>query len=194
MQFWQQRLRKRLWRPQESGQRPAAGTVFFSRIVLLISREENSMFTPLLGILRDAVLTIILRRQKNMDYCLCQVALYLTGIYILLVLYDIWCHYFVNLLRRMEASPGLSLPDNLKIVGGIGQFHVHGHRRECYPRFSPNFIPGAGILLGEVIETLWPDTNRLSDSTRGMSDGHRQEVLDDTMNDSNWNKLTRLGM
>ncbi|KAI1784368.1 hypothetical protein LXA43DRAFT_901757, partial [Ganoderma leucocontextum] len=133
-------------------------------------------------------------QQKNMDYCLCQVALYLTGLYILLALYDIWCFYYVHLFRRIKESPGLSLPTNLEIVGGIGQFHVHGHRRECYPRFSPNFIPGAGILLGEVIESLWPDTNRLSDSTRGMSDGHRQEVLDDTMNDSNWNKLTRLAM
>ncbi|KAI1786131.1 hypothetical protein LXA43DRAFT_1065354, partial [Ganoderma leucocontextum] len=88
-------------------------------------------------------------QQKNMDYCLCQVALYLTGLYILLALYDIWCFYYVHLFRRIKESPGLSLPTNLEIVGGIGQFHVHGHRRECYPRFSPNFIPGAGILLGE---------------------------------------------
>ncbi|KAI1789363.1 hypothetical protein LXA43DRAFT_892969, partial [Ganoderma leucocontextum] len=100
-------------------------------------------------------------QQRNMDYCLCQVALYLAGVYILLALYDIWCHYYIHLPRRIQGSPGLSVPENLDIVRGIGQFHVHGHCRECYPRFSPNFIPGAGILLGEVIESLWPDTNHV---------------------------------
>lgn len=68
-----------------------------------------------------------------MDYCLFMVAADLIGIFYLLVLYDIWCHYFVHLLWRFEESPGLSLPEGLKIIGGIDQFHVHGHRQQCYP-------------------------------------------------------------
>lgn len=127
-----------------------------------------------------------------MDYCLFMVAADLIGIFYLLVLYDIWCHYFVHLLRRFEESPGLSLPKGLKIIGGIDQFHVHGHRQQCYPRFSPNFIAGAGIHVGDIIESLWAETNGIAESTRGMSAAHRQEVIDDCMGDSNWNKQLRL--
>ncbi len=132
-------------------------------------------------------------RQKNMDYCLFQVSQFLHGILLLLVLYDVWCFYYKHLLWRFENCPALSLPDNLTITGGVGQFHVHAHRAECYARFSPNFIPGAGQQLIEFIEPNWIETNEVSGSTRGMSTGHRQEFLDDHMNDSNWYKMTRLG-
>ncbi|RDX39503.1 hypothetical protein OH76DRAFT_1367463, partial [Lentinus brumalis] len=76
-------------------------------------------------------------QQKNMDYCLFWVGQNLAGVLLLLVLYDIWCHYWVHLLRRFSDSPALSFPPGMVISGGIGQFHVHAHRRECYPRFSP---------------------------------------------------------
>ena len=129
-----------------------------------------------------------------MDYALFQVILFIQGLTNLLILYDVWCFYSVHLATRFERSPSLSMPANLKIIGGIDQFHVHGHRKECYPRYSPNFISGAGVQVTDVIESLWVKTNQVSDSTRGMSSGHRQEVIDDIMNDSNWTKLTRIGM
>ena len=84
------------------------------------------------------------------------------------------------------------MPPGLTILRGIGQFHVHGHVATCFPRFSLNFIPGAGVQDGEIIETLWNKTNAVADSTRGMSAAHRREVSDDHMNDSNWMKLTRI--
>ena len=129
-----------------------------------------------------------------MDYSLCQASVFLSGIILLLVLYDIWCHYFVHLAERFRKSPALHLPDGLKLTGGIGQFHVHAHQSSCYPRFSPNFIPGAGVQLGEVIESLWVKLNDISGSTRAMSTAHRQEMLDDHIEDSNWMKLVRLGV
>lgn len=128
-----------------------------------------------------------------MDYTLHQAIVFLDSILLVLVLYDIWCHYSIHLPTRFQNSPNLSLPDGLTITGGIDQFHVHGHKSECYPRYSPNFIPGAGVQVGDIIETLWVNTNQISDSTRGMSSGHRQETIDDIMNDSNWNKLIRHG-
>ncbi|KAI0690384.1 hypothetical protein C8T65DRAFT_523951, partial [Cerioporus squamosus] len=131
-------------------------------------------------------------QQKNMDYCLYWVTQNLAGVVLLTVLYDIWCHYWIHLLRRFSNSPALSFPPGMVISGGIGQFHVHAHRRECYPRFSPNFIPGMGVVKNEIIESLWPDTNDIANSTRGMATGHCQESIDDHMNDSNWMKLTRL--
>ena len=84
------------------------------------------------------------------------------------------------------------MPHGVKIFGGIGQFHVHGHISQCFPRFSPNFIPGAGAVDGEVLETLWNKINAIAGSTSGMSSAHRREVIDDHMNDSNWMKLTRI--
>ena len=130
-------------------------------------------------------------RQKNMDWALFQVFVFLYGIFMVLVLYDIYCFYGVHLLKRFQRSPSLSLPPGLQIIGGIDQFHVHGHQKQCYARYSPHFIPGAGIQLTDVIETLWININQVSDSTRGMTSAHRQEVIDDIMNDSNWNKLIR---
>ena len=133
-------------------------------------------------------------RQKNMDWALFQVFVFLYGIFMVLVLYDIYCFYGVHLLKRFEKSPCLSMPPSLQIIGGIDQFHVHGHQKQCYARYSPHFIPGAGIQLMDVIETLWININQVSDSTRGMTSAHRQEVIDDIMNDSNWNKLIRHSM
>lgn len=128
-----------------------------------------------------------------MDYAVNSVLSSLNGLPSLLIMYDIMCQYFVNFRKRFAQSPMLDLPPGLSILRGIGQFHVHGHVTECFPRFSVNFIPGAGQQDGEIIETLWPQLNAISDSTRGMSTAHRQETFDDHMNDSNWKKLTHIG-
>ena len=127
-----------------------------------------------------------------MDYILHWIFFFLNGLWQILILYDVMCQYMVNLRRRFNSSPHLTMPPGLQILGGIGQFHVHGHITECFPRFSSNFIKGAGMQDGEIIETLWTKTNPTADSTRGMSSAHRREVLDDHMNDSNWTKLTRI--
>ncbi|GBE85939.1 hypothetical protein SCP_0804630 [Sparassis crispa] len=131
-------------------------------------------------------------RQMNMDYSLSNALLTLTGITLILVMYDIMCQYGVHVRKRFRHSAYLRMPFELKIDQGIGLFHVHGHQDCCFQRFSPNFIVGAGMVDGEVIETLWAPTNEVSGSTRGMTRAHRQEVLDDHMNDSNWKKTTRM--
>ncbi|KAI6008480.1 hypothetical protein EDC04DRAFT_2907147 [Pisolithus marmoratus] len=58
----------------------------------------------------------------------------------------------------------------LEIVPAVGKFHLAAHKLSCFPRYSLNFIKGAGHLDGEILETL-------------------QEVYDDHMRDSNWKKL-----
>ncbi|KAI1784147.1 hypothetical protein LXA43DRAFT_1101707 [Ganoderma leucocontextum] len=131
-------------------------------------------------------------RQRNMDYVLNWILAFLNGLTRIVVLYNIMCQYFVHLYDRFSKSPHLHMPPGLSISRGIGQFHVHGHVAKCFPRFSCNFIPGAGVQDGEIIETLWNKTNTIADSTRGMSAAHRREVIDDHMNDSNWMKLTRM--
>nr|VWO96150.1 Amino acid permease family protein [Ganoderma boninense] len=128
-------------------------------------------------------------RQRNMDYILHWIFFYLNGLKRVIILYDIICQFFIHLFARFDKSPHLHMPPGLTILRGIGQFHVHGHMAKCFPRFSLNFIFGAGVQDGEIIETLWNKTNAVADSTRGMSSAHRREVIDDHMNDSNWMSL-----
>ncbi|KAI5981079.1 hypothetical protein EDD15DRAFT_2197779 [Pisolithus albus] len=132
-------------------------------------------------------------RQLNMDYSLTHALSYnMTGIENVLCFYDINCAYMKNLRRHIESSDLLHLPPSLRITAGIGMWHVHGHKKECYTRYSPLFIKGAGWVDGEIIETLWSTLNIVSASTRGMTSPHRQELLDFQMNNSNFMKMIRM--
>ena len=56
------------------------------------------------------------------------------------------------------------------------------------------FILGAGVVDGEIIETLWEPLNHIAPSTWKASLEHRREIIDDHMNDSNWKKLLHMGV
>ncbi|KAI6167873.1 hypothetical protein EDD17DRAFT_1467315, partial [Pisolithus thermaeus] len=132
-------------------------------------------------------------RQLNMDYSLCNALSYnMNGIRNVICFYDINCTYMKNLQRRVDNSTFLEIAPSLRIVAGIGMWHVHGHKKECYARYSPLFIRGSGWVDGEIIETLWSTLNIVSASTRGMTSPHRQELLDFQMNDSNFMKMIRM--
>ncbi|KAI5983613.1 hypothetical protein EDC04DRAFT_2616104 [Pisolithus marmoratus] len=90
---------------------------------------------------------------------------------------------------RVKNSPFLLLPPALEIVPAVGKFHLAAHKLSCFPRYSLNFIKGAGHLDGEILETLWAPFNKISPTVRSMTQAHRQEVYDDHMRDSNWKKL-----
>lgn len=113
-----------------------------------------------------------------------------------IVLYDIVCQWHIHYRERVTKNSGHHLyipPDDVDILYAIGLFHVHGHQASCYPRFAPSFTPGAGMLDGETIETLWSILKGIAGSTRTMATSHRKEVIDDHMNDLNWEKNGRLG-
>ncbi|KAI6004934.1 hypothetical protein EDD15DRAFT_2155191, partial [Pisolithus albus] len=134
-------------------------------------------------------------RQLNMDYSLSNALGYnMTGIKNVLCFYDINCSYMKNLRKRVDNSPFLHIPSSLQIVLGIGIWHVHGHKQECYARYAPLFLQGSGWVDGEIIETLWSILNIVSTSTRGMSSPHCQELLDFQMNDSNFMKMIRIAV
>ena len=126
-----------------------------------------------------------------MDHATCQCLQFanLNGITDVLLIYDIMCQYHVHFYERVAASINMPLLETLKIIKAIGQFHVHGHQEACLYRFSTMFIPGVGIVDGEILETLWSILNGISRSTRTASLAHRMEVLDDHMGDSNWKKV-----
>lgn len=131
-----------------------------------------------------------------MDYCVCESLKYNTAeIRRAVLYYDIMCQYWVNMNKRFHANPYLSLPEDLKHISrAIGLFHVHGHKDECFARYASTFIQGAGMVDGEIIETLWEPLNPIAPSTRKASPQHRREIIDDHMNDSNWKKLLGMGV
>ncbi|KAI6102310.1 hypothetical protein EV401DRAFT_1893973 [Pisolithus croceorrhizus] len=98
------------------------------------------------------------------------------------------CQWSVNFRSRVKNSPSL-LPPALEIVPVVGKFHLAAHKLSCFPRYSLNFIKGAGHLDGEILETLWAPFNKISPTARSMTQAHRKEVYDDHMRDSNWKKL-----
>lgn len=129
----------------------------------------------------------------NMDYCFTQALKQCEQCKAVCHYYDINCSYWEHFLERCEDNEFLEKPEHMMFYQGIGLFHVHGHQDECFPRYAPSFITGAGQLDGEIVETLWPPLNKISGSTRYMTKAHRQETLDVHMNDSNWKKSMNMG-
>lgn len=117
----------------------------------------------------------------------------ITGLKRVVVIYDVMCQYCKRLKLRMEESDYLKLPLSVAILYGIGLFHVGGHVWECFSRFSPSFIPGAGQVDGEILESLWSVLNEISPSTQNATISGRIEMLDDHMGDSNFKKMLDIG-
>ena len=134
-------------------------------------------------------------QQKNVDFALLK-ALSSTNVCLeqgLLLMYDIACQYSVHLRDRI----GHLLPPGLQLETGIGLFHVHSHKEECFFQFAPSFIPSAGVVAGEILESLWSSLNAISSTARTATLEHRAEMLDDHACDSNHKKtlgiITSLG-
>ena len=72
-----------------------------------------------------------------------------------LLVYDIFCQWYINFESRVNHSPYLSVPDGMEVLGGIGDFHVKGHVDDCFARFALVYIIGSGVIDGEILETLW---------------------------------------
>ena len=82
--------------------------------------------------------------------------------------------------------------DDIIITPAVGKWHLAAHVRECFAKFSLNFIEGSAEVEGEIMETLWSRLDVIAGITQGMTIAHRQEVLDNYINDNNWKKLLDL--
>ena len=71
--------------------------------------------------------------------------------------------------------------EGLNLEFAVPKLHINGHKNLCWTRFGFNYRPGVGRTDGEGIER------------REMREGHRQDVLDDVCNDSNYRKTINLG-
>ncbi|KAI6007908.1 hypothetical protein EDC04DRAFT_2907519 [Pisolithus marmoratus] len=133
-------------------------------------------------------------RYMNTDYSICNALRYPSeSITKALVIYDVGCQCSINFRSRVKNSPSLLHPPALEIVPAVGKFHLAAHKLSCFPRYSLNFIKGAGHLDREILETLWAPFNKISPTARSMTQAHKQEVYDDHMRDSNWKKLVGMG-
>jgi len=129
-------------------------------------------------------------QQKNVDWAFLQ-ALNTTHVdprQGAMIIYDIACQYIVHLQDRI----GHLLPEGLIIDSAIGLFHVHGHKDICFFRYATSFIPGAAVVAGEILESLWAVLNAVTPAMRTATLAHRAEIMDDHMTDSNHKKC--LGM
>ena len=125
-------------------------------------------------------------QQKNVDFALLKA---LTSTHVeaeqgVLLIYDIACQYFVHLRDRI----GRQLPLGLDIEAAIGLFHVHAHKDQYFFLYATSFIPGAAIVAGEILESLWSSLNAISPTARTATLSHRAEILDDHTTDSNHKK------
>jgi hypothetical protein len=84
---------------------------------------------------------------------------------------------------------GVHLLASLSIDQAIGLMHVHGHKDECFFHNAPSFIPGSGIVAGEILESLWSSLNSISPTVRTATLPHQAEMLDDHATDSNRKKM-----
>ncbi|KAF8799827.1 hypothetical protein BYT27DRAFT_7016783, partial [Phlegmacium glaucopus] len=125
-------------------------------------------------------------QQKNVDFALLSA---LTSTHVepeqgVLLIYDIACQYFVHLQDRI----GSRIPFGLDLDAAIGLFHVHTHKDQCFFQYATSFIPGAAIVAGEILESLWSSLNAISPTARTATLEHRAEMLDDHATDSNHKK------
>ncbi|KAJ8496102.1 hypothetical protein ONZ45_g12598 [Pleurotus djamor] len=128
-------------------------------------------------------------QQKNVDWTVLQA--FQNGNFNadqpLLMFYDIACQYSVHFWDRMRAH----LP-TLSVDFAVGQFHVHGHQNQCLYRYSSSYIPETGVVVGEILESLWSDLNGISTSMRTATPATRAELLGDHMLDSNHKKMSSM--
>ena len=130
-------------------------------------------------------------QQKNVDWAFLQ-ALKTTNIderQDVMIIYDIACQYIIHFHDRV----GHLLPADQKIDAAIGLFHVHGHKDECFFRYATSFIPGAAVVAGEILESLWAVLNQVTPAMRTATLAHCAEIMDDHMTDSNHKKTLGMG-
>ena len=90
-----------------------------------------------------------------MDYSICQALKQFPGHQQALIIYDICCQWIIHFRERVSESDFLEVSDSMEITGAVGKWHLAAHIAECFPKFTLNFVEGAGEVEGEILETLW---------------------------------------
>jgi hypothetical protein len=110
----------------------------------------------------------------------------------IMLCYDIWCSYNINLKKRFtKYFPKMAhLIDKMR--GAVPKMHIKNHVEACQLLWAFNYIECSGETYGEKIESSWGEGNQAAGSTKEMNDGHRHDMLDDYNGYWNWCKLHKL--
>ena len=87
----------------------------------------------------------------NIDYSICYALKRFPGQHQALIIYDICCQWIIHFHERVSQSEFSELADSMDITGAVGKWHHAAHIPECFPKFSLNFVEGAGQGEGEIL-------------------------------------------
>ncbi|KAJ7782921.1 hypothetical protein B0H16DRAFT_1709750 [Mycena metata] len=129
-----------------------------------------------------------------MDYIFTSILRHVESRLMKIVSYDIVCQWWRNLKSRISHLPPLV---RFRVVMAIFRFvipklHIHAHTMACQLAFSLNLVPGSAQTDGEGIERPWANIGGVASSTREMTPGSREEVLNNHWGFWNWQKLLAL--
>jgi hypothetical protein len=157
-------------------------------------------------------------RYSNSDYIVFNTLLFVT-VAVVLLAYDIACQWEINLPARRDTLPEhlaanksnwkkrvrflrtrmlqeeqrhFKPPRQPVLRVALPIWHGKGHGPDCESENSMGNQPGAGKTDAEGNERNWAELNTASYQTRVMSQGHRQDVLEDIMDHMNFTKNMRL--
>jgi hypothetical protein len=127
-------------------------------------------------------------RFANTDYALASALAECSRNRWIMISYDIWCQYGVNLIKRFREHFPSILPMVSRVRGAIPSAHIRGHLLHCQVLWAFKYIKYSGETYGELIETSWAEQNQTAGSTKEQNDGHRHDTLDDFFGYWNWTK------
>ncbi|KAH6903700.1 hypothetical protein BKA70DRAFT_1513986 [Coprinopsis sp. MPI-PUGE-AT-0042] len=111
----------------------------------------------------------------------------------IMLCYDIWCSYSVNLKKRFREMFGDEAVELIeKMRGAVPKMHIKNHIVACQQLWAFNYLVHSGETYGEMIETSWAEANQAGGSTKEMNDGNRHDTLDDLFSAWNWDKFRTL--
>ncbi|KAL0572308.1 hypothetical protein V5O48_009654 [Marasmius crinis-equi] len=133
-------------------------------------------------------------RYSVMDYLVGLALQSFPGLLWVLVCYDIACQWFKKLDVRAARWPEtIQIAEGLQLTPAIGKLHEPGHKQVAHQKFSLNLIRGVGYTDGESLERIWAAHNALSNATKTMAPGGRQDLLELHFDFWNWLKYITLG-
>jgi hypothetical protein len=124
----------------------------------------------------------------NTDYALASALAECSDNRWIMLSYDIWCQFSVNLIKRFRERFPSMLPIISRVRGAIPSAHIRGHLQNCQVLWAFKYIKYSGETYGEMIETSWAEQNQTAGSTKEQNDGHRHDTLDDFFGYWNWTK------
>ncbi|KAF7294727.1 CxC2 domain-containing protein [Mycena indigotica] len=115
--------------------------------------------------------------------------------------YDIICQWMVNFFQRIEKirkgnadTSNLATEfENVDIQFGLPVWHAGAHELQCRAQLALAYLLGIGKTDGEAMERVWASLNPASWATKEMGEGARLDVLEDRIDQLNFEKNIHLG-